>query len=143
MNFGFVYNYRHIYQKWVLLVDSKCRKHCNSYKMKYSLSRRVFHDILANSGEKRSIMGWSSVGKMRRFHSLVDNHTFINPSFIYIIQHCLWNSILVALIIVSLDESWGYLGYIFFWLYTDILKKHSASLFKQYGDIKTGRYSTI
>ena len=28
-----------------------------------------------------------------------DNHTFINPNFMYIIQHCLQSSIVVALII--------------------------------------------
>ena len=33
MNFEFVYNYRHIYQKWVFLVDSICRKHCYSYRI--------------------------------------------------------------------------------------------------------------
>ena len=40
--FGFVYVYRHIYRKWVLLVGSKCRKHCYSYRIdKYFIPESV------------------------------------------------------------------------------------------------------
>ena len=62
--FGFVYVYRHIYRKWVLLVGSKCRKHRYSYGLTNTSSRKVFHDIFSYSGVKKSIMGRSSVGKL-------------------------------------------------------------------------------
>ena len=48
----------------MLLVDSKCRNTVILTGMKHNSSQKVFHDILANSGVKKSIMGRSSVGKM-------------------------------------------------------------------------------
>ena len=34
---------------------------------------------------------------------LIVNHTFINPNFKYIVQHYLWSSILVALVILYIN----------------------------------------
>ena len=48
----------------MLLVDSKFRKHRYSYPNDIQFILESVHDILANSGVKKSIMGRSSVRKM-------------------------------------------------------------------------------
>ena len=46
MNFGVLYNYHHIYRKWVLLVDSKFLKHCSSYSTEiYFIAESVSRSI--------------------------------------------------------------------------------------------------
>ena len=42
MHFEFVYVYHHIYWKWVLLVDSKCRNTVILTGLTYTLSQKVF-----------------------------------------------------------------------------------------------------
>ena len=44
MHFEFVYIYRHIYRKWVFLVDSKCRNTIILTGLTYTSSRKVFHE---------------------------------------------------------------------------------------------------
>ena len=44
MTFEFVFIYHHIYGKWVLLVDSKCRNTVILTGLTYTSSRKVFHD---------------------------------------------------------------------------------------------------
>ena len=58
MNFRFVYNYRHIYQKWVFLVDLKLQKHCYSYRIEIYFILKVFHDNLINNGVKNVDYEW-------------------------------------------------------------------------------------
>ena len=50
MTFEFVFIYRHIYRKWVFLVDSKCRNTVILTRLTYTLSRKVFHDRCAKRG---------------------------------------------------------------------------------------------
>ena len=50
MAFEFVFIYLHIYRKWVLLVDSKCRKTVILTGLTYTSSRKVFHDGCAKKG---------------------------------------------------------------------------------------------
>ena len=50
MDFEFVYIYRHIYRKWVFLVDSKCRNTVILTGLTYTSSRKVFHDGCAKRG---------------------------------------------------------------------------------------------
>ena len=50
MNFEFVYVYRHIYRKWVFLVDAKCRNTIILTGLTYTSSRKVFHNGCAKRG---------------------------------------------------------------------------------------------
>ena len=50
MDFEFVYIYRHIYRKWVFLVDSKCRNTVILTGLTYTSSGKVFHDGCAKRG---------------------------------------------------------------------------------------------
>ena len=50
MTCEFVFIYRHIYRKWVFLVDSKCRNTVILTGLTYTSSRKVFHDGCAKRG---------------------------------------------------------------------------------------------
>ena len=50
MDFEFVFIYRHIYRKWVLSVDSKCRNTVILTGLTYTLSQKGFHDGCAKRG---------------------------------------------------------------------------------------------
>ena len=50
MIFEFVFIYRHIYRKWVFLVDSKCRNTVILTGLTYTSSWKVFHDGCAKRG---------------------------------------------------------------------------------------------
>ena len=50
MSFKFVYIYRHIYRKWVFLVDTKCQNTVILTRLTYTSSRNVFHDGCAKIG---------------------------------------------------------------------------------------------
>ena len=50
MHFEFVYICRHIYRKWVFLVDSKCWNTIILTGLTYTSSRKVFHDGCAKRG---------------------------------------------------------------------------------------------
>ena len=50
MTFEFVYIYRHIYRKWVFLVDSKCRNTVILTGLTYTSSWKVFHDGCTKRG---------------------------------------------------------------------------------------------
>ena len=79
MNFAFVYIYRHIYRKWVSLVDSKCRNTVILTGLTYASSRKVFHDGCA----KRGIFSQQILNK----NSLSLVHCALNRSFtVYIID---------------------------------------------------------
>ena len=73
MNFAFVYIYRHIYRKWVCLVDSKCRNTVILTGLTYTSSRKVFHDGCA----KRGIFSQQILNK----NSLSLVHCALNRSF--------------------------------------------------------------
>ena len=73
MNFAFVYIYRHIYRKWVSLVDSKCRNTVILTGLPYTSSRKVFHDGCA----KRGIFSQQMLNK----NSLSLAHCALNRSF--------------------------------------------------------------
>ena len=73
MTFEFVFIYRHIYRKWVLLVDSKCRNTVILTGLTYTSSRKVFHDGCA----KRGIFSHQILNKNR----LSLAHCALNRSF--------------------------------------------------------------
>ena len=73
MDFEFVFIYRHIYRKWVLSVDSKCRNTVILTGLTYTSSRKVFHDGCA----KRGIFSHQKFNKNR----LSLAHCALNRSF--------------------------------------------------------------
>ena len=73
MDFEFVYIYRHIYRKWVFLVDTKCRNTVILTGLTYTSSRKVFHDGCA----KRGIFSHQILNKNR----LSLAHCALNRSF--------------------------------------------------------------
>ena len=73
MNFAFFNIYRHIYRKWVSLVDSKCRNTVILTGLTYTSSRKVFHDGCA----KRGIFSQQIFNK----NSLSLAHCAVNRSF--------------------------------------------------------------
>ena len=73
MNFAFFNIYRHIYRKWVSLVDSKCRNTVILTGLTYTSSRKVFHDGCA----KRGIFSQQIFNK----NSLSLAHCALNRSF--------------------------------------------------------------
>ena len=73
MTFEFVFIYRHIYRKWVFLVDSKCRNTVILIGLTYTSSRKVFHDGCA----KRGIFFHQILNK----NSLFLAHCVLNRSF--------------------------------------------------------------
>ena len=73
MDFEFVFIYRHIYRKWVLSVDSKCRNTVILTGLTYTSSRKVFH----NGCAKREIFSHQKFNKNR----LSLAHCALNRSF--------------------------------------------------------------
>ena len=50
MHFEFVYIYRHIYRKWLFLLDSKCWNTVILSGLTYTSSWKVFHDGRSKKG---------------------------------------------------------------------------------------------
>ena len=78
MTVKFVFIYRHIYRKWILLVDSKCRNTVILTGLTYTLSRKVFHDGCA----KRATFFHQILNK----NSLSLAHCALNKSFTVYIE---------------------------------------------------------
>ena len=99
MNFAFVYIYRHIFRKWVSLVDSKCRNTVILTGLTYTSSRKVFHDGCT----KRGIFSQQILNK----NSLSLAHCALNRSFtvfVNVFEILVFNQINLN---VNLSVRWG------------------------------------